>query len=236
MSIPRRSVAALFAIAATAVVASAAAAGTANNITISRTNGKLAFAQWQLNDAYNTGIAIGGNDLVFLDTGSPPFFANGVLVDIFQHYCDTATDEDVFVDLSGFPSVGANVVKVNDALNSGSVVGTVPVSGIIQRAPNCASPDYSQRTVSFPTLLIQINLQWTASRGNNTTPSHFELKQVDQSGRFLFQQEGINGFVNASVAGSITSPDLGISGALPAPYVSFLDRSQQLQVQVSVPH
>src|SRR5437763_1003576 len=97
--------------------ASTSAAGTWTSTAVTKTNATLAFAAWQLNDAYNTQIAVGGNDQMFLGAGGTnqpgqgAFFANGVLLSVFQHFCDTATDEDVFRDLSGFPTVGANVAK-----------------------------------------------------------------------------------------------------------------------------
>jgi hypothetical protein len=56
------------AVAALAVSASPAAA--ASYTTVTKSNAKLAFAAWQLNDAYNTSIQVGGNDLMFLGAGN----------------------------------------------------------------------------------------------------------------------------------------------------------------------
>lgn len=171
-----------------AVPASSVASSTTTFVT--RSDGKLAFAAWQLNDAYNTSIQVGGNDLMFLNAGGynqpgvPAYHVNGVLLTVNQDFCDTTTDEEVFRELSVFPDVGANVAMVNDALNRASVIGTLDLSGIEVRTPNCAAPDYGQRSFSFPTFPVQLNLRWDAPKGNNTVNSHFEIHYPDYCGMF----------------------------------------------------
>jgi len=227
----------LLAIAAAAALVmppAAAQAAPSTSTFMARTAGSLAFAQWSLGDQYNTFITAAGNDGMFLTAGAPPFQFTGILFSVNQRFCDTATDENVFRDLSAFVPVSPSAVVVSGGLNLASVDSDVQVSGIEQRAPNCASPDFSNRTVSFPTITVGVHLRWAAPAGSKvTTESHVNL--TDPSGdHFVAESLSQGGFVSAVPTGTVTSEDPSITwGPLNTPLVSFLARNNQLTVQLN---
>ena len=230
----KRLLLAIAAAAALAMTPATAQAGPSTSTFMARTAGSLAFAQWSLGDQYNTFITAAGNDGMFLTAGAPPFQFTGILFSVNQRFCDTATDENVFRDLSAFVPVSPSAVVVSGGLNLASVDSDVQVSGIEQRAPNCASPDFSNRTVSFPTITVGVHLRWAAPAGSKvTTESHVNL--TDPSGdHFVAESLSQGGFVSAVPTGTVTSEDPSITwGPLNTPLVSFLARNNQLTVQLN---
>jgi len=119
---------------------------------ITRTSGELALASWSLDDQFKTFLTVAGNNGTSVDPAAPPFGFHGILLTVFQRFCDTSTNELVVRELSTFFVVESSAVSVNGALTRGSVDGDVQVSGVAQRTPNCASPGFSNRTFSFPTI------------------------------------------------------------------------------------
>jgi hypothetical protein len=167
---------------------------------------------------------------------SPRVHDNGVLLSVAQHFCDTATDEDVFRDLSGFPAVGANVTTVSDALNRGSVVGTIAISGIEQRMPKLRRARLRPAHDHLPDLRARAR---TALDGRQQRQQHQRQPLRDPLRRRF-------GNVPAPTGGDQRlrqrddyrvdqSPALGLPGRLPTPWISFLAQSAQLQAQVLVP-
>ncbi len=200
-------------------------------------DGVLAIAGWSLSDSFNTSLIVAGNDIFSGSTnGEPHSRFSSVLVDFNQHFCDSATDQLVFRDLSALPTVDPSAVVVDQGLAQGTVKVTIQLSGIEQRVPSCANPDFSQRTFSFPSTSITLSFQWKA----DSTGKAFDQFVGHQilPGQVVFVVKNVLGQRSASVSGSVTSPlpylnlpDLGSS----TPFVSFLVHTSFTTVQIQFP-
>jgi hypothetical protein len=195
----------------------------------------LSYATWSLADQYNTSLTVIGNDGFRLTAGAPPFAFDGVLLILDQHYCDVATDEDVFRDLSAFDTVSPSNVQFNDAVTRASVHGSFGLAGIERRTPNCASPDYGNSVTTFPSITVDVNLNWLAlAPGNNAVTQVSTFNVVDAYGHTLANSITQNGQVDASVTGTVTSEDPSLTwGGLNTPLLSFIVRQATLNVQMN---
>lgn len=144
--------------------------------------GDIAVGAWSLDDPRDTHVFLAGIDGTRHDSSGPPEDVREGFINVFQSFCDTDADEQVFRSFFAFTEDVE--VAFEGRLQSASLEGEqVAVSGVEVRTPDCDDPDFeNHRFIDLGDTAVDISAHWDGEGRLDTNVSTFHFSHPPDFG------------------------------------------------------
>jgi carbon monoxide dehydrogenase subunit G len=163
-----------------------------------------ATAGWTVGDARGTNVLLSVQQNHNASGGALPATT---WVEIYQDYCDTATNEEVSTDMTS-EMTPATVGSVDPSMQQANVTATFTVSGYEVRTPDCSAP-FGERTYTpIGPFTVTVTATWTGTGSLSHYRTLFVERTPDSSTRLRYDSRARQATAIGMVGGEVVTGPL----------------------------
>lgn len=159
---------------------------------------------WLVGDAKNTQVLLSVEQNHNSSGGASPAVT---WVEVFQDYCDTATNEAVSIDVTS-AIIPATTGSVDPSMQKGTVTATYAVAGFEFRTPNCSAPIGDSTFTAIGPFNITVTASWTGTGQLTHYRTLFIERSPDSVTRARYDSRARQASASGTISGSIVNAPL----------------------------
>lgn len=163
-----------------------------------------ATAGWMVGDAKNTQVLLSVEQNHDSSGGASPAVT---WVEVFQDYCDTATNEAVSIDVTSEITV-ATAGSVDPSMRQANVSATYAVSGYEFRTPTCSEPIGDTTFTAIGPFNITVTASWTGTGQLTHYRTLFVERTPDSVTRARYDSRARQASASGTISGDIVNAPL----------------------------